>query len=179
MKYIKEEASRLYPYVQFIGDLFYIEEGAVIRADADIGEHVVIRADTVIGEGAIIRADAVIRAGAVIGADAIIRAGAVIGERADIGAGAVIGEGAVIGADAVVPSMNGLYKYNSNCYWDIKTGLPYIRLGCYIRTIEEWDNDFNNNQTEFPVGSPQWKDRMWVKEAHKSWLLAHPITNGE
>jgi hypothetical protein len=47
----------------------------------------------------------------------------------------------------------------------------YVRLGCYCRTIEEWDADFNNNPNEFPEGSPQLAVRKFIYECMKNWLI--------
>ena len=42
------------------------------------------------------------------------------------------------------------YKYIARCYYEINSAKWYIQLGCYIRTLEEWESDFWNNDNEFP-----------------------------
>jgi len=62
------------------------------------------------------------------------------------------------------------YKYHSNSYWDMRTKQPYIRLGCYCRTVKEWDADFDNNLEEFPYGSKEHELRLFVYACHKKHL---------
>jgi len=154
-------------------------EGAVIRAGAVIREGAVIRASAVIREGA------VIGEGADIGEDADIHEGAVIGEGAVIHEGAVICAGAVIERSAVIHAnhhvakcitVGGGYRYQATAYWELKSGKPFVNLGCYSRTIEKWEKDFNNNPKEFPVNSPEWADRKAVYEYCKNWLEIHKPT---
>jgi len=48
-----------------------------------------------------------------------------------------------------------------------------VRLGCYDRTVEEWDANFWNNTDEFPAKSPKGQNRRMVYEFIKTWLLAN------
>lgn len=42
------------------------------------------------------------------------------------------------------------YKYISRCYFEINSQTWYIQLGCDLRTLADWENDFWNNDCEFP-----------------------------
>lgn len=65
----------------------------------------------------------------------------------------------------VIP--NG-YAYISRSYFEINTQKWYIQMGCYLRTLEEWENDFWNNPKEFPNdGSPESIARLKTFELHK------------
>jgi len=47
----------------------------------------------------------------------------------------------------------------------------YIRLGCYTRSVEEWDKDFWNNNTEFPDnGSVDSELRKLAYKTCKKWI---------
>jgi hypothetical protein len=47
----------------------------------------------------------------------------------------------------------------------------YIKLGCYTRLIEEWENDFWNNESEFPNNnSLKSQYRVMAYEVCKKWL---------
>ena len=63
------------------------------------------------------------------------------------------------------------YKYESYGYYlkDKKR----VTLGCYDRTIEEWDSDFWNNEKEFPKDSSQGKNRFMIYTFIKEWLIAN------
>ena len=62
------------------------------------------------------------------------------------------------------------YKYPANAYHNDRDGKDYVRLGCFIRTIEEWEKDFNNNSNEFPPESKEWLKRRAVYEFLKRCL---------
>ena len=83
--------------------------------------------------------------------------------------GAVIYEGAEIreGAEGIV--VHGAYKYTAGCYYDSKVKSVIIRLGCYHRSIGDWEKDFDNNQNEFPVDSDAYKKRVAVYSYLKGW----------
>jgi len=76
-----------------------------------------------------------------------IGARATVGEWATVGARAKVGEGATIGEYNSMFALN-LYKYAVSAY--TTQGIEYIQLGCYLRTREEWNNNFWNNESEFP-----------------------------
>ena len=65
----------------------------------------------------------------------------------------------------------GAYKYPAGFYKCSKRGI-IIRLGCFHRTIDEWDNDFNNNPDEFPPGSPELQKREEAYKCLKAWALS-------
>jgi len=47
----------------------------------------------------------------------------------------------------------------------------WIQLGCYFRKVEEWEEDFWNNNDEFPNDwSKQSKFRLLAYETCKKWL---------
>jgi len=131
-----------------------IEEGAEVRA------------------GAIIEEGAEVRAGAVIKTWAIIKSGAVIRARATIGVRAVIRAGAEV--DSCL-SAAGLYRHQVTAYIDLRDGISYIHLGCFCRTVEEWETDFDNNPEEFPIGSPQWKERKYALRVAIEWLKRRKV----
>jgi len=61
------------------------------------------------------------------------------------------------------------YPYQSYGYYC--DGKKRVRLGCYDRTIEEWDADFWNNESDFPKDSPQGKNRFMIYTFLKTWLI--------
>lgn len=147
-----------------IGEGAYIGEWAKISTEAVIGERAVIGKWAKIGEGA------KIGEWAKIGAEAAIDKRAVIGKWAYIGEGAYIGKSVKIGEGANIISMIYGHEYVANAYTDTKTGINYIRLGCFIRSVEAWEVDFENNVEEFLVGSLQWRQRRNVYEFLKKHL---------
>ena len=62
------------------------------------------------------------------------------------------------------------YLHPANAYHNIADKKDYIRLGCYIRSVQDWENDFDNNPCEFTRNSKQWKERKAVYEYLKRWL---------
>ena len=133
----------------------------------------VIHKGAVIREGAVICTGAVICDGAEIHKGAVVREGAVIYDGAVIHKGAVIREGAVIykGFEGIV--LHGGYKYSASCYYDSRTNQIIIRLGCYHRTLKEWEQDFDNNPNEFPIDSLDRQKRWNVYCFLKSWALKY------
>jgi hypothetical protein len=56
----------------------------------------------------------------------------------------------------------------------------YIRLGCYTRLVEEWENDFWNNESEFPNdNSLKSQYRVMAYELCKKWLELNKKENDE
>lgn len=119
-----------------------------------ITRHITIGEGVTIGERVTINEWATIGEGAIIGKKAMIGKWAVIGANATIGTGAVIGEEAIIIREAIIDissamfSLN-LYQYPVSAYKD-KDGNDVIQLGCHVRTCDEWESDFWNNNNEFP-----------------------------
>jgi len=52
-----------------------------------------------------------------------------------------------------------------------KGGKEFIRLGCFTRSVEEWNNDFWNNDDEFPNdGSMKSELRLLAYKTCRKWL---------
>ncbi len=65
---------------------------------------------------------------------------------------------------------NGLYIYVVIPYIT-EAGVKRIKMGCFDRSLEEWDNDFWNNNNEFPNdGSVKSNLRLMAFETAKKWL---------
>ncbi len=66
--------------------------------------------------------------------------------------------------------ITGLYKY---IVMPIiaKDGTEYVKMGCYIRTVKDWNKDFWNNKSEFP-NSKVLKSQLRVLayKTAKAWL---------
>ena len=45
--------------------------------------------------------------------------------------------------------IHGLYKYNVAVIIDMND-IKWVKLGCYLRKLTEWEEDFWNNNNEFP-----------------------------
>ena len=128
--------------------------------------NITIEDNTRIGEWARIGDNSSIRAWARIGDNARIgewaRIGkwARIGNSASIGVWSSIGDSASIGDRARIGDSASIEKYNSffavNIYdhpcgaWIEEKRGEIIQLGCFTRTRKEWENDFWNNEKEFP-----------------------------
>jgi len=67
-----------------------------------------------------------------------------------------------------------LYKYHVSAHWD--KSIPYVQLGCYLRTVEEWEANFWNNTIEFlDHESKESKDRLFAFDMAKQWLENNKI----
>ena len=66
------------------------------------------------------------------------------------------------------------YKYHAQPIFDGYSPQE-IQLGCYIRTIDEWRNDFWNNEKEFPKGSKEAEYRLKALNMCLIWLGEEPI----
>ncbi len=64
--------------------------------------------------------------------------------------------------------INSQYPYLSLGYYF--NNQPRIRLGCHDKTIEEWEQNFWNNEKEFPKDSPQGQNRFLIYSFMKKWL---------
>ena len=50
-------------------------------------------------------------------------------------------------------------------------GIEYVKMGCYTRTVKEWDKDFWNNESEFPNDkSTESQLRVLAYKTAKAWL---------
>ncbi len=64
----------------------------------------------------------------------------------------------------------GLYQYIAMPIIS-EDGKHYIRLGCYTRLLSEWENNFWNNDSEFPNdNSLKSNYRLMAFETCKKWL---------
>jgi len=92
--------------------------------------------------------------------------GCELGYRCELGDGCKLGYRCELG-DIIIP--NG-YKYIARGYLNTSNGLNYVQLGCYLRTIQEWDADFWNNPDEFTEGTDQGNVRWNVFNQIKTFL---------
>lgn len=64
----------------------------------------------------------------------------------------------------------GLYTYVVIPY-TTETNEQRIKMGCYDRSLKEWEEDFWNNDNEFPNdGSLKSNQRLMAFETAKKWL---------
>ena len=87
--------------------------------------------------------------------DSLIYQGCQIEQGCRIKRGSVIKQGCIIKPGYEGVTIKGLYKYPVGTYYDFNRNEILIRMGCFHRTIEEWDNDFYNNDKNFPKGALQ------------------------
>ena len=80
--------------------------------------------------------------------------------------------GAKIGNITIKKAMviNGLYKYLAMPII-AEDGKQYIGLGCHLRSVDDWENNFWNNPNEFPNdNSIKSQLRVLAFETAKKWL---------
>ena len=66
--------------------------------------------------------------------------------------------------------ISGLYKYQCGAII-AEDGSEYIKLGCYIRLLTEWESDFWNNPNEFTNdNSVKSNLRVLAFETCKKWI---------
>ena len=66
------------------------------------------------------------------------------------------------------------YKYSSGYYYDSNSKTWWIKLGCYFRTLSDWENDFWNNPNEFPNdGSEKSQARLKLFDDIKKLIKNH------
>ena len=64
----------------------------------------------------------------------------------------------------------GLYKYAVIPYIT-ESDEKRIKMGCFDRTVEEWEKDFWNNTNEFPNdGNEASQLRLFAFETAKKWF---------
>ena len=52
-----------------------------------------------------------------------------------------------------------------------KDGTQYVKMGCYLRTVTEWNKDFWNNKGEFPDNkNVESQLRVLAYKTAKAWL---------
>jgi carbonic anhydrase/acetyltransferase-like protein (isoleucine patch superfamily) len=175
-----DESVHIYEGVKLCDEVL-IYKGTHVHSDTVIGVRSKIGGLTSIGENVVIdrcvriHDDVDIHEGAHIQSYATIREGATIKKRAVIGKGATIWHGAVIREDAIIKKggeglvLHGSYRYPAGVYFDSRTEEIIVRLGCYHRTVEEWESNFDNNVFEFPLGSPEREARWQTFQFLKKW----------
>ena len=119
-----------------------IGNGVIIENDVRIEDYCAI------GNNVTFECSSYIKNGATIGNGATISNGVIILERATIKAGWKITN--------IVHLMHE-YRYHVSGY--LVDGIIVIQLGCFTRTLAEWENDFWNN-SEFKKGTPEGKQRL-------------------
>jgi uncharacterized protein YjbI with pentapeptide repeats len=80
--------------------------------------------------------------------------------------------GAIIGDIKIKTAIvfTGIYKYIAMPII-AEDDKKYIKLGCYLRSVEEWEKDFWNNNNEFPNdNSIKSQLRVLAFETCKKWL---------
>jgi len=166
-------------YKVTIGGDTIIYHNVNIGNGVPIGDDVTIRNDSEIGNGVAIRDNTTIWHKVSIGDEAIISDNVTlkyrvsIGDRATIGEGTTIGALAIIGDDVTILARARIeagwkitkivhlineYRYSVSGY--IIDGVIIIQMGCHTRTVQEWENDFWNNDKEFKEGTPEGKQRL-------------------
>src|SRR3990167_1078238 len=133
-----------------------------IAEDVNIAEYVSIAKGVSIAEGVSIAK------GVSIAEDVNIAKGVSIAKDVSIAEDVSIAKGVSIKLSPL-SIING-YRYNSYSYWDYKKKEGKIGLGCFDRTVKEWDVDFDNNIQAFPLGSKERELRLFVFETHKKHL---------
>ena len=136
---LRKEAKR---YGISIGHVT-IGNGATIENDVRIEDYCTI------GNGVTFECSSYIKYGAAIGNGATITNGVIILERANIKSGWKITN--------IVHLMNE-YRYHVSAYRI--DGIIIIQMGCFTRTLEEWENSFWNNDEEFIKGTPEGEERL-------------------
>jgi len=147
-----------------IGDNTRIGNNVTIKDDSHIGEY------SYIGKGSKIECQVTIRNWSTVGAGSRIRENTIIGEEVKIGRESDIGKNSNIKNRSIVISVIDGYKYPANAYYCLNKKAGIIRLGCHRRTLNDWEKDFNNNTTEFPIGSIQLERKKAVYNFLKVWL---------
>ena len=85
----------------------------------------------------------------------------VIGDECELGDGCKLGETPFYAI--------GLYIYHVCAYYH--NGTAMIQLGCYLRTLQQWENDFWNNPNEFlDHDASESKKRLFAFNIAKQWL---------
>ena len=187
-KELQEEAKR---YGISIGYEVTVGDYVGISNNVTIGDDAVIGSNAKVGYGATIGDNATIRNGARIGDYSTIGNAVRIGSRSRIGDYCTIDDGAkirhwcTIGKNVTIADnltiltrakikdgwkienivhLRNEYRYHVSGY--IVDGTIIIQLGCYTRTLTEWENDFWNNN-EFKKGTPEGEQRLRAFEKIK------------
>jgi hypothetical protein len=87
-----------------------------------------------------------------------------------------LGEGAFVGYKVSIlaradiqPNWTINYEYHVSGY--LVDGEIIIQMSCFTRTLQEWEDDFWNNDEEFPEGSPQGRERLRAFNKMKAIML--------
>ena len=64
----------------------------------------------------------------------------------------------------------GLYQYSVYAIIDSRNS-KWIKMGCYLRRLKEWEKDFWNNTSEFPNDNSEKSQlRLFAFETAKQWF---------
>ena len=96
-----------------------------------------------------------------------------LGYGCELGDGCTLGDGCKLGDWCKLTEIPfyalGLYKYHVSAHYN--RGVPYIQLGCFLRTLKEWEDNFWNNTKEFPDnGSEKSEARKFAFDIAKQTL---------
>ena len=135
-----------------------IEPDCTIESGCTIGYDCTIKHNCTIKSGCKVGYKCAIGSNCKVGYDCTIGSGCKIGYDCTIEPDCTIGYNCAIESDVAVSMFIGkLYRY---CVFvRIEKEKTFIKLGCFDRTIEDWDADFYNNDREFPRGSNSLKLR--------------------
>ena len=65
---------------------------------------------------------------------------------------------------------SGIYKYSTIAYI-IKENEKRVKMGCFDRSLREWEDDFWNNDSEFPNNNSKKSNlRFLAFETAKKWF---------
>lgn len=108
-----------------------------------------------------------------LGYDCKLGYGCKLGDRCKLGDSCELGGGCKLGDGCELLQTPfyalGLYRYHVSAHYN--NSVPYIELGCFLRTQDEWENDFWNNGKEFPNdNSDASKARIYAYNVAKDWL---------
>ena len=162
-----------------IGNYTTLERGSSLGAGCSIGIGCTIKKDCTIEKYCTIGSNTVIYSGTVIGKNTTIGEFVTIWKGVTISNGVTVGYYCKIGDNATISKnltildraridagwkitkifhVMKTYKYNASGY--IVDGIIIIQMGCFTRTLKEWESDFWNNEDEFRRGSVAGEQRL-------------------
>ena len=109
-----------------------------------------------------------------LGDDCTLGEGCTLGDDCTLGDYCKLGDDCTLGDGVLITkhiSIYNFYKYVAAGF-ETEEGIKWIQLGCRLRTVEDWENDFWNNPHEFPEGSKAGKKRLHAYNTIKAALNA-------